>query len=1140
MIKLTLSVLLLLGFGCSTRPSAAPDRSPPPGTSPKGAVPSVEEAEKLLQQGDADGALALTDRILKADPDHTEARIVAARGNIALFQSGRQGAEWFLDDAVRNLEDVLNENPEDTRALLTLSWCRLRKSEFSSGRDLALEAADILRAKNAPSSEIADALMQAAEHEMQIFVDARRQEMADGVERPGDSVTDRANEVLATLTAAEQLGAGARARVRKSQVYQWMNKQTEALGELEAAVVAEPASAEANNALQQLYWGMDMRAECVAAYKRLLRSAPGTTALRWYLGRAQVALGDDLRTKTRWDDAEKAYSDALATFEAYDEARPGDHAGTAQWIAICQLSLGRVAFEQGRMDDAKERYFAAFDATPLVAETDENGVPRVYDSFGGNYLGGLSLIGQNLAEQTDRDALRRSLEFFEAIIQKHPGRFGTIYNNAALSARDLGVQVARSGAPRAEEAAADESERRARLEEAMALWEKSYAWYEQAVELEPDDPRIVNDCGLMLIYHLNRDYDRARELFDRAIELGEAQLAELPADASADQRNFLEEATGDAYQNIGVLLVDRLGRPAEEARPYFEKAVGFYPYQQREAARRLRALARQAAEQDPRKPKFDRAIEKGRKAAEAGDYDSALLVIDDLSKEMNGYAPFHYLAGLWSYRYAEKAAAEGGDAGLVDGLYQDAARHLRRAVELDSDPVEPRLALGRALLAIGESEEAANVATSLLSHVRSEGGASPEFLTQVHALRAQAAARAFVEKKQGGETDEDLLRTMRASFREIEGTDAFDQQKRSLWVASEQWAGAAEQAIQVLVRAWQRDHDLVGELVQTGAQLGASGKVVEALAGAEDATTLWYSGKAHFDLATQRWSSGDPAGALKALDAAIGMFERSLDENEGFRESCEQWIALCLGQKGIVQISQDDLEGAEQSLLAAVRKRPDVFTNDLGGGSSIKRGVLVLADRYFQDGDLGKTASIYRAVGAAVPGDVDIANNEGLFCRDHADALARRAGSSEQTKELYEASYAAYTRASELDPANVRLRNDRALILVYSLKRDLDLAERILKSAITDGQRQLDEDPPADADELRNLQEAVGDAYGNLGVLYVEQERFAEARTNLQKSLEYYPFRARAGTRLLQRLDSLEKEAAEKAAGKEGDKDGGE
>jgi hypothetical protein len=63
---------------------------------------------------------------------------------------------------------------------------------------------------------------------------------------------------------------------------------------------------------------------------------------------------------------------------------------------------------------------------------------------------------------------------------------------------------------------------------------------------------------------------------------------------------------------------------------------------------------------------------------------------------------------------------------------------------------------------------------------------------------------------------------------------------------------------------------------------------------------------------------------------------------------------------------------------------------------------------------------------------------------------------------MYEQSYKAYRRAQQLDPSNVRLRNDCALIAIYHLDRDWDLSKQLLDSAIADGEKMLRDNPPAD------------------------------------------------------------------------------
>src|SRR5690606_19779496 len=409
--------------------------------------------------------------------------------------------------------------------------------------------------------------------------------------------------------------------------------------------------------------------------------------------------------------------------------------------------------DRGDHAAAKAAYYAAYDTDPRVLQRGPDGMVAIVDSFGGTYAGGLFMLGTALAEGSTEESLRAALAFFEEVIARHPDAIGQFYNNAGLAARDLGAAVAQR----------DE-------QEAMALWERSYQHYCKAVELVPDDPRIVNDCGLMLVYHLKRDYDKAQAMFERAIELGEVQLRDLPDDASDDERNFLEEAVGDAWQNLAVMARQQ-GKPFAEYRAFLEKAVQYYPGQRRTAAELLRtegatavglpggtapsvtpeerrqreALrdAAAAAEAAAAAGDYDGALaelekhraelgdlppfqalvarytrdrelrgafaaveSKARAAMAENDYDAALLALDEQARALDGYAPFHALVGQCSLLYAEQARSSGGSAGQVDGLYADALNHLGRARELDGESSPTRFALAQALFATGRFAEA--------------------------------------------------------------------------------------------------------------------------------------------------------------------------------------------------------------------------------------------------------------------------------------------------------------------------------------------------------------------------------------------------------------------------------------------------
>ncbi len=1130
--------------------------APPVADAPTDRGARLAQAEELLTGQQPHEALRITDALLAEDGDDRAALLLAMRGNTALFDAGASGQEFFLADAISLGERALHLDKNDGELWLEVARLHLANSDFDAGRMAALQAAEVFKADRRPT-DVARAVLAAADNEMQVFVDARR---AENGAAPDSSTVALGNAVLQRVEFAKA-HAPAEAHAKASMVYQWLGEMPAALHQLELGVEAAPDEAQAHEALQNLYFGMGRQLECAAHYKRMAAERPDHTLTLWYLGRAQVALADQHRRDGDLDTANQGYERAANTYGRYRAMMP-QHAEVADWwIAACKLARGRVAIDLGDLDTAQQEFAAAYEANPKVADYDDNGMPAIYDSFGGNYVGGLFMVGQTMAQASTTESLERTLAFYDALNAKHEGRFGTFYNNAALAARDLGVAVARS----ANADGVSPSEREALQNRAMELWERSYLMYEKAVELEPDDPRIVNDCGLMLIYHLHRDYDRARALFDRAAEIGEAELDALPDDADEQTRRFLEEATGDAYQNIAVLLRQQ-ERPFEEYRDMLERAVELYPYQMREAAQILRAerggdggpggdgsIVRQDPAPGPGQDPVDpRAAElapverEARKKADAGDFDGALLVLDKHAGKFKDSWRYHYLAGLWARSYAQQSAAANRGAGLIDGLFADAQSNLQKAVDLDSDAVSARLELAGVMLDRGEFANAAEVADRTLSHIRSAGITDAATLTAAHAVAADASTRVFVAAKSAGNGDSDALLRARGSFRELERQEALDAQQLKTWASLEQWAQAGSQAVAVWARALQTEPDsdeLLAGLVDTAANASANGAAVEALAERDDALGQWYLGKARFQLAREQWAKSEIDAAAETFDAAVQAFSASKEKNPGYAASSDQWIAYCAGTKGLALLGAKRFEDAEKVLLEAAANAPAQANDDLGNGVSIKQGLQLVADHYFRDNDLERTESVFRAASEALPQDGDLANNHGLMARDFGVSL-ERAGEAERAQEMYEASYRSYTRASQLEPTSVRLMNDRALLLIYHLKNDWPLALELIERGIEMGEEQLAATAPGE--ERQPLEEAVGDLYQNRGTyLELHKEDFEAAIAEYEKSLTYYPFERRAGrgfaARAKRKLD--ERRAAEAAeggdAGSGGDAGGG-
>jgi tetratricopeptide (TPR) repeat protein len=133
--------------------------------------------------------------------------------------------------------------------------------------------------------------------------------------------------------------------------------------------------------------------------------------------------------------------------------------------------------------------------------------------------------------------------------------------------------------------------------------------------------------------------------------------------------------------------------------------------------------------------------------------------------------------------------------------------------------------------------------------------------------------------------------------------------------------------------------------------------------------------------------------------------------------------------------------------------------------------------------------------------------------RDHGNELERD-GKQKEAMAMYEQSYKAYRRAHQLDPTNVRLRNDCALIDIYHLEREWDFSKQLLDSAIADGDKTLRDNPPADANDKQQLEEAVGDCFENLALWHLKHSKDgAAAKAAAQQSQKYHPGAGRPGAR---------------------------
>lgn len=1068
-------------------------------------------AKQALTQ-DPEATLRTTDALLQANPNWAEARLVAGEGALALARLGTSArADLLLADAVRDLTKGLAGEDEASPSQHPAAWQLLAETHYELGA-WQLAAGAAARAASGflgltPRAEAlaAQARLLGGKALYRAFL-ALRQPERENDEANRIGIVPPKKETLALANACVAAFEGVRAEfpgeacTHIALVYQWLDQKDAVVAEYERGIRTAPTNAATHEAYLEWMRNNGQREALAGAYARFIKENPKAAMLRWYQGRALYERADDLARDGNHQAAIDTYDKAAKSFSAYGEQVPNHQESVGQWLALCAISTARACVDLGKLDDAQNRLFAADTASVSATAVDASGKPQLLNSFGQHYAGVAFAIHRATAE-TAAEPLQATLSFNEALIARHPGRWGWVYNNAALAARDLGVQVAEKGEQGA----------------ALQLWEKSYSLYEKAMELSAQDARIVNDCGLMLIYHLHRDYEHATDLFRRAIGIGEAQLAAMPKDADERERELLEEAVGDAWQNLAVLSREVHKQPFSAYQEFCQQALRYYPYQRREAAAMLREAQQPqvpapSAGQGDAKEAFAKARAAALAKAEEGDLDGALSALDGISKVCATHAPYHAYKGELSLELARQAVASGRKG--AEFMFQDAIRALTRAVELDSEPSDVRLKLAKAQFEGSAIEAAVKTCSDLLLHLQSQGGGAADLVRETHLTRANAAARAYQQGFLSGGGATAWLDAARASFKALEKQKALTTPLLGMWSATEQWAKSPAEAVNIYVRALENNPDdqaLIALVVDTAHAQGQTQLAVEALSKKTDATALWYLARARYLHGDALRQGGEMDQAIAMLDQAEAAFAASMEKNQEFSNSCEHWITMCHGKKGNIAFFAKNYAQAEKWLLGALKRHPESLAVPLGLEETIKLGLLRVADNFYKRGDLQHTESIYRQASDLCQGDLDLLNNSGLFARDYGNQLERD-GKQKEAMGMYEQSYKAYSRALELDASNVRLRNDCALIAIYHLDRDWELSKQRLDGAIADGEKTLQDNPPKDRQELQNYEEAVGDCYENLALWHLKHSKDgAAAKAAAEASKRFHPGAKRPG-----------------------------
>ena len=529
-------------------------------------------------------------------------------------------------------------------------------------------------------------------------------------------------------------------------------------------------------------------------------------------------------------------------------------------------------------------------------------------------------------------------------------------------------------------------------------------------------------------------------------------------------------------------------------------------------------------------------VAAAREAFAAGDPGQALVEVDRALELAPARQDLLLARADGLVLLAKQLIAEKANGLFIVSSFEDAIR------AYDACEPTPRVLLGKshALAQLGRGVEAWTVANEAreLAERTGERFWSPlvgQEDADAEAIVAEAAYLGFAERADGRAADDPDAPTYDEAFATYANFVALRRDDPSAWntlanlhlYRSLQTDDVADtrralDAVRSGLEHLPDNPTLLPRLVELATRVGGARGAAEATAAYADrypysAAGRFNAAKALFDLGIAEFPVADAEPG--AVETARGRFERAdawfarvidieadAEAAEGWAESARGWRAVARIARGWVDYWAGENDGAERWFLAANEVFPRGIEWSIEGVvQSGIQGLFALSTRAAEGGDLEEAARLADRITELVPNDGDFANNAGFLNRDLAVAIelagrdALEAGDRARAGELFERallvmerSAAAYDRAAELLPDDVRVVNDAALVHVYYLHDDLERSTERLEHCVRLGEEQLAE-MDADDPEHPVLTEAWGDAHENLGVLHLEHRGDPEA-----------------------------------------------
>ncbi len=500
----------------------------------------LAESRALLERGAVDQAIQVLEAGLVARPG--DARLERALAQ-AFERFVDEGGSWLaLSDARAAWDRARELEPNELEAQRGAIAVRLRLGEYEEALALSERAlgAAWLSGGRAPA-----VLLELACRARLGALPARESEARPAALAEAWAALHHARALASDSIELVRLAAG---------LLEAEGLSARAAEELAAAIERVPAASELpvselHRALIDLYLREGIEERLSALYERW--SAAGTNGtLAWFTGYAWRLGGDLAQRERRFAAALEAYARAAQWMGVAATLEPTFQA-TADTIRFAtQVSAAWCELDSGALDAASGRLLDLL-RTELARRDEPDGLGRTL-------LHALSALGERRVQAND---FEHAVAEARAVVARLPDS-GSWWNNLGFLLREYATQL-ESGKVQGGGA----RELRAR-----ETYRESWQAYRRAVELSPDDPRVLNDAALVQVYHLRDNLGEAEALLERALQLGETQLGARSSGADERERFPLAQALGDAYLNLGYLCYHVYRQP-ERAQLAFERAL---------------------------------------------------------------------------------------------------------------------------------------------------------------------------------------------------------------------------------------------------------------------------------------------------------------------------------------------------------------------------------------------------------------------------------------------------------------------------------------------------------------------------------------------------------------------------------------